>query len=98
MSVPQSPASLQPTAICERTFRTCCLIHDRIVRPKPRGIPDGKTTRLPWGTLSEALENGQAPVLGPHAIFQFSVVLERIEVDAAAFDVFVAQCSKDSCS
>ena len=52
-------------------------------------------TVAPLGTLSGALKNGQAPVLAPHASFEFSVVLERVGLVPVDYDAFVARCSEN---
>jgi len=49
-------------------------------------------TVAPWGTLSTACENHQAPVLAAHDSFNFSVALERIGALPMTYDEFEARC------
>ena len=50
-------------------------------------------TVAPWGTLSAASGNHQAPVLAAHESFEFTVVFERIGTVPVTYDEFVARCS-----
>jgi hypothetical protein len=49
-------------------------------------------TVAPWGTLSTACENHQAPALAAGDSFEFSVVLERIGAMPVTYDEFAARC------
>ena len=49
-------------------------------------------TVAPWGTLSAALGNHQAPVLAAHESLQFTVVFERIGTVPVSYDEFAARC------
>jgi hypothetical protein len=51
-------------------------------------------TVAPWGTLSTASENHQAPVLAARDSFEFTVVLERIGDMTLTFDQFAVRCYK----
>ncbi len=54
-------------------------------------------TVAPWGTLSAALENGQAPVLAARASFEFSIVYEHVGLGQVSYDAFASQCSENAC-
>jgi len=54
-------------------------------------------TVAPWGMLSDALQNGQAPVLAAHASSDFSIVLERVGLVPMGYDAFLARCSENVC-
>jgi hypothetical protein len=51
-------------------------------------------TVAPWGTLSSALENRQAPVLAAQSSFEFTIVLERVGTVPVTYEEFVARCSE----
>ena len=54
-------------------------------------------TVAPWGMLSDALQNGQAPLLAAHASSDFSIVLERVGLVPMGYDAFLARCSENVC-
>ena len=49
-------------------------------------------TVAPWGTLSTACENHQAPVLAARDSVEFTIVLERIGAIPVTYDEFAARC------
>jgi galactose mutarotase-like enzyme len=49
-------------------------------------------TVAPWGTLSAAWKNHQAPILAAHASFAFSILLHCIGPGRLTYDEFAVQC------